>query len=136
MRLDLLEGVRTLQWSGLHPSHASGITHTLIHPDVERTPVADLFGCTVLVIRTDGAGQLPADWSPRLVASDEPVWWASVVVSTRWRLVRWLSSVPPQPSRTALTTSSRTDREPPKRAQGSSSTGSPTTTWPGSTVDP
>ncbi len=30
MRLDLLEGVRTLQWSGLHPSHASGITDTLI----------------------------------------------------------------------------------------------------------
>jgi hypothetical protein len=29
-RLDLLEGVRTLQWSGLHPSHASGITDTLI----------------------------------------------------------------------------------------------------------
>ena len=23
MRLDLLEGVRTLQWSGHHPSHAS-----------------------------------------------------------------------------------------------------------------
>ena len=30
MRLDLLEGVRTLQWSGLHSSHASGITDTLI----------------------------------------------------------------------------------------------------------
>jgi hypothetical protein len=30
MRPDLLEGVRTLQWSGLHPSHASGITDTLI----------------------------------------------------------------------------------------------------------
>jgi hypothetical protein len=30
MRLDLLEGVRTRQWSGLHPSHASGITDTLI----------------------------------------------------------------------------------------------------------
>jgi hypothetical protein len=29
MRLDLLEGVRTLQWSGLHPSHPSGITDTL-----------------------------------------------------------------------------------------------------------
>jgi hypothetical protein len=29
MRLDLLEGVRTLQWSGLHSSHASGITDTL-----------------------------------------------------------------------------------------------------------
>jgi transposase len=30
MRLDLLEGVRTLQRSGLHSSHASGITDTLI----------------------------------------------------------------------------------------------------------
>ena len=30
MRPDLLEGVRTLRWSGLHPSHASGITDTLI----------------------------------------------------------------------------------------------------------
>ncbi len=30
MRLNLLEGVRTLQWSGHHPSHASGITDTLI----------------------------------------------------------------------------------------------------------
>ena len=30
MRLDLLEGVRTLQWSGHHSSHASGITDTLI----------------------------------------------------------------------------------------------------------
>ena len=29
MRLDLLEGVRTLQWSGHHSSHASGITDTL-----------------------------------------------------------------------------------------------------------
>jgi hypothetical protein len=29
MRPDLLEGVRTLQWSGLHSSHASGITDTL-----------------------------------------------------------------------------------------------------------
>jgi hypothetical protein len=29
MRQDLLEGVRTLQWSGRHPSHASGITDTL-----------------------------------------------------------------------------------------------------------
>jgi hypothetical protein len=29
MSLDLLEGVRTLQWSGLHSSHASGITDTL-----------------------------------------------------------------------------------------------------------
>jgi len=29
MRLDLLEGVRTLQWSGHHSSHASGITGTL-----------------------------------------------------------------------------------------------------------
>src|SRR4030095_1376566 len=29
MRLDLLEGVRTLQRSGLHSSHASGITDTL-----------------------------------------------------------------------------------------------------------
>jgi hypothetical protein len=31
MRLDLLEGVRTLQWSGHHLSHASGITDTLNH---------------------------------------------------------------------------------------------------------
>jgi hypothetical protein len=31
MRLDLLEGVRTLQWSGLHSSHASGIADTLNH---------------------------------------------------------------------------------------------------------
>jgi hypothetical protein len=30
MRLDLLEGVRTLQWSSLHSSHASGITDILI----------------------------------------------------------------------------------------------------------
>jgi hypothetical protein len=29
MRLDLLEGVRTLQWSGLRSSHASGITDIL-----------------------------------------------------------------------------------------------------------
>ena len=29
MRLDLLEGVRTLQWSGHHSSHASSITDTL-----------------------------------------------------------------------------------------------------------
>jgi hypothetical protein len=29
MRLDLLEGVRTLQWSGLHSSHTSAITDTL-----------------------------------------------------------------------------------------------------------
>jgi hypothetical protein len=29
MRQDLLEGVRTLQWSGLHSSHASGITDIL-----------------------------------------------------------------------------------------------------------
>ena len=32
MRLHLLEGVRTLQRSGLHPSHASGITDTLTEP--------------------------------------------------------------------------------------------------------
>jgi hypothetical protein len=29
MRLDLLEGVRTLRWSGHHSSHPSGITDTL-----------------------------------------------------------------------------------------------------------
>jgi hypothetical protein len=29
MRPDILEGVRTLQWSGLHPPHASGITDIL-----------------------------------------------------------------------------------------------------------
>jgi ketosteroid isomerase-like protein len=33
MRLDLLEGVRTLQWSGHHSSHASGITDTLIEAE-------------------------------------------------------------------------------------------------------
>jgi hypothetical protein len=32
MRLDLLEGVRTLQWSGHHSQHASDITHTLTGP--------------------------------------------------------------------------------------------------------
>jgi hypothetical protein len=31
MRLDLLEGVRTLQWFDLHPPHASGIMDTLNH---------------------------------------------------------------------------------------------------------
>jgi hypothetical protein len=38
MRLDLLEGVRTLQCSGLHPSHASGITDTLTAPAVQVRP--------------------------------------------------------------------------------------------------
>jgi transposase, IS30 family len=41
MRLDLLEGVRTLQWSGLHPSHAAGITDTLIHISQRPAEAAD-----------------------------------------------------------------------------------------------
>jgi hypothetical protein len=59
MRPDLLEGVRTLRWSGLHPSHASGITDTLT--EVSWTgPLASTEVCEVIVTGPD------PDW---LVAS-------------------------------------------------------------------
>ena len=75
MRPDLLEGVRTLRWSGLHPSHASGITDTLNETRARCPASLDLVRPHLADLRRARSAETPFSgsshfiWSARAILS-------------------------------------------------------------------